>query len=142
MEDTRNEIVGLQIVEYKDKTLKENIQGFIKRNITILLIILAYVAVAWIFKMDCPIRRMIRRPCPACGITRAWGNALQLDFKEALYFHPLFWFVPFYVWIIINREIWPIDRIPTKFYNVFTVIGAVVIFGVYIIRNIVGFGNI
>lgn len=142
MEDIRNEIVGQQIVEYKNKTLKENIQEFIKRNITMLLIILAYVAIAWIFNMECPIRRVIRRPCPACGITRAWANALQLDFKEAIYYHPLFWFVPFYVWIIINREIWPIDKIPTKIYNIFAVLGSILIFGLYIFRNIVGFGDI
>lgn len=137
MEDTRN-----VICENRNTSTKENVKIFIKRNVMILLIILAYVAVAWIFNIECPIRRVLRRPCPACGITRAWANVLMLDFKEALYFHPLFWFVPFYVWIVINREIWPIDKIPTKIYSVFTVVGAVLIFGVYIIRNIVGFGNI
>lgn len=142
MEDTRNEIIGQHTIEYRDKTVKENLKEFIKRNLITLLIILAYVAFAWIFKLDCPLRRMIRRPCPACGITRAWANALQLDFKEALYFHPLFWFVPFYVWIIISREFWPIDKIPEKIYKVFTIIGGILIFGVYIFRNIVGFGDI
>ena len=137
MEDTRN-----VMYENANISTKDNIKMFIKRNIMILLIILAYVAVAWILNLQCPLRRMIRRPCPACGITRAWGQALQLDFKEAIYYHPLFWFVPFYVWIIINREIWPIDKIPEKLYKIFMILGAVVIFGLYIFRNIVGFGDI
>ena len=143
MEDTRNEVVQNNNVYPKEKiSTKENIKRFIYRNLMILAIIVLYVVFAWIFNIECPIRRMIRRPCPACGITRAWANVLRLDFKEAMYFHPLFWFVPFYVWVIINREVWPIEKIPAKLYNAFAVIGAVIIFGVYIFRNIVGFGDI
>ena len=137
MEDTRNEII-----ENRQITTKENIKIFIQKNLTMLLIVIGYVAFAEIFNVVCPLRRVIRRPCPACGITRAWAQALQLNFKEAIYFHPLFWFVPFYVWIIINREIWPVAKIPTKLYTIFAVLGSILIFGVYIFRNIVGFGDI
>ena len=114
MEDTRN-----VACDGRDISTKEKIKIFIKRNVMILLIILAYVAIAWILNMECPIRRVLRRPCPACGITRAWGQALQLNFKEAMYYHPLFWFVPMYVWVVINREVWPIDKIPEKLYKIF-----------------------
>ena len=137
MEDTRN-----QIIENRQITTKENIKIFIQKNFTMFLIVIGYVAFATIFNFVCPIRFVIRRPCPACGITRAWAQALQLNLKEALHFHPLFWFVPFYFCIVINREIWPVAKIPTKIYTVFAVLGGILIFGVYIFRNIVGFGGI
>lgn len=143
MEDTRNENMENKNIYAKEHiSTKENIKKFIYRNLMILAVIVLYVAAAEIFNITCPIRRGLRRPCPACGITRAWVQALKLNFKEAINYHPLFWFVPFYVWIIINRDVWPVDKIPDKIYKVFSIVGAILIFGVYIIRNIVGFGDI
>ncbi len=142
MEDIRSENRIQQKVEYRNKTTKENLKIFIQRNVMMLLIVLAYVVVAWIFNLPCPLRRVIRRPCPACGITRAWAQALRFNIKGAMEYHPLFWFVPFYVWTIINRDIWPIDKMPDKLYKVFTIVGGIFIFGLYIIRNIVGFGGV
>lgn len=33
-------------------------------------------------------------PCPSCGMTRAWLYFFAFDFRNALFFHPLFWIVP------------------------------------------------
>lgn len=39
----------------------------------------------------CPIRAVTGIPCPGCGISRAWFAAFQLDLRQALRFHPMFW---------------------------------------------------
>ncbi len=34
-------------------------------------------------------------PCPGCGMTRAFLRFFSGDIKGALYYHPLFWSIPF-----------------------------------------------
>ncbi len=34
-------------------------------------------------------------PCPGCGMTRAFLRFLSGNMKGALYYHPLFWSIPF-----------------------------------------------
>lgn len=36
-------------------------------------------------------------PCPTCGMTRAYSALLELDFKKAFMYHPLFCLVPLLV---------------------------------------------
>ena len=47
------------------------------------------------FETVCPVLVLTHFPCPTCGITRAYLALLGGDFVRALYFHPLFWLVPF-----------------------------------------------
>jgi hypothetical protein len=37
----------------------------------------------------CPLRRMTGLWCPTCGMTRAVGWSVHLDFEQAVRFHPL-----------------------------------------------------
>lgn len=55
-------------------------------GILVILIILGYA---------CPFQYFLGISCPGCGMTRAWMSALQLNFHQAMYFHPLFLLVPF-----------------------------------------------
>ena len=49
---------------------------------------------AWAVCFGCAVYRLLGVPCPGCGMTRAWLQALRLDFAGAFRWHPLFWTVP------------------------------------------------
>ena len=51
----------------------------------IIAFVCAYVLVLRILNITCPIRAIIRIPCPGCGSTRAILSLLKFDF--AGYFH-------------------------------------------------------
>lgn len=56
----------------------------------------------------CPIKNILGVPCPACGMTRAFLQAAQFNFKAALDFHPLFWLVPLIFILILFRKRQPL----------------------------------
>lgn len=43
----------------------------------------------WRFDVPCPVRALLRVPCPACGVTRALAALLRLDVGASLTYHPL-----------------------------------------------------
>lgn len=49
----------------------------------------AIICVLGIYR--CPFKLVFGINCPGCGMTRAFFAALQLDFKTAFQYHPLFW---------------------------------------------------
>ena len=49
---------------------------------------------AWAVCFGCAVYRLLGVPCPGCGMTRAWLQALRLDFAGVFRWHPLFWTVP------------------------------------------------
>lgn len=51
------------------------------------IVILAIIVVAFLYK--CPYDYLFGISCPGCGMTRACFALLKLDFKLALYYHPL-----------------------------------------------------
>ncbi|WP_086329406.1 DUF2752 domain-containing protein [Candidatus Enterococcus mansonii] len=79
-------------------------------------------------------------PCPGCGMTRAFIHLFHLDFKEAFYYHPLFWLVPIVFGIFLFRKkVLLFERICENKY--FTA-GALGLFlTVYLIRMVVLFPN-
>jgi len=46
-----------------------------------------------LFDIGCIFKWITGISCPGCGITRAVLSTLRLDFKTALYYHPLFWLI-------------------------------------------------
>lgn len=52
----------------------------------------------------CLVRNITGFPCPGCGMTRAHISALQLDFKKAFYYHPLFIFPSLLFFIVIFKK--------------------------------------
>ena len=59
----------------------------------VLLGALLLVAAVLIMDVGCVFRKTTGVPCPGCGMTRAHLAALRLDFKDAFFYHPL-WFLP------------------------------------------------
>ncbi|WP_288695433.1 DUF2752 domain-containing protein [uncultured Brachyspira sp.] len=83
----------------------------------------------------CLFRATTGFPCPSCGMTRAYIHALNLDFKNALKYHPLFP-LPAFLFVIIafRKKIKIFDSI---YNNNFLIICLIIIFiGVYIFRFI------
>ena len=68
------------------------------------------VIVSFLLQHQCLIRRLTGVICPSCGMSRAWLSALQLDFSQAVYYHPMFWCVPIivlfaiYDWNLFNKR--------------------------------------
>lgn len=60
----------------------------------------------------CPIRALSGLSCPGCGMTRATLSVIRLDFKDAFYYHPLF-FLPPFMFILFLFE----DFIKPKYYK-------------------------
>lgn len=60
-----------------------------------------------ILKIPCPFRLLTGVSCIGCGMTRAYLNALQFNFLEAFYFHPLWPLVPVsvgcYIWARVKK---------------------------------------
>ena len=67
----------------------------LKSRISISFIILIIYMLFTILHIGCPIQFTAGISCPGCGMTRAVTSVLHLDFKEAFYFHPLFFLAPF-----------------------------------------------
>jgi hypothetical protein len=44
--------------------------------------------------IGCPIRFVTGISCPGCGMTRAVLSVLHFNFKDAFYYHPLFFLAP------------------------------------------------
>lgn len=118
----------------------KNIKVIILRHLGIFAIFITYLIVTLVFNLGCPIRKAIHMPCPSCGMTRAWFEVLKMNFSRAFEYHPLFIFIPVYVWSVIHRNIWPIKKIPKKIFSIILVGGIIIIFGVYIYRIVFGFG--
>ncbi len=59
----------------------------------VLLGALLLAAAVLIMDVGCVFRKTTGVPCPGCGMTRAHLAALRLDFKDAFFYHPL-WFLP------------------------------------------------
>ncbi len=126
----------------------ENKEPYVKKivitHIGYLLVLMLYIVISLIFDIGCPIRRVIRVPCPACGISRAWYHALRLEFRRAFEYHPLFFFIPVFVLFFIHcdMDLRYTRRISKKARNLIAAAGTGIIFAVYIYRIINGFGDV
>lgn len=43
-------------------------------------------------------------PCPSCGITRAFASFINLDFRQAFWYHPLFFTVIFFPYLYVKNN--------------------------------------
>lgn len=64
------------------------------RNLLLLMLYAAVLAVWYFLDLPCIPRRITGIPCPTCGMTRAWLAAFRLDFAAAFSQHPMFWSIP------------------------------------------------
>lgn len=63
--------------------------------ITIFFGIVIVIFINRILGLSCPFKLMTGLSCPGCGLTRAYIVFLHGNLKKAIYYHPLFWTVPF-----------------------------------------------
>lgn len=54
--------------------------------------------------IGCPIKFLTGISCAGCGMTRALLHALQLDFKTAFYYHPLWPLTPVLILLILFNQ--------------------------------------
>lgn len=52
----------------------------------------------------CLFKQFLGIPCPGCGLTRAFLAFFQGNWQLALYYHPLFWLVPFIFLVVLFRK--------------------------------------
>lgn len=77
-------------------------------------------------------------PCPACGLTRAYGALLRFEVLEALWWHPLFWFVPIIFGVALYKYVF-IGKNNPKWFKIFIWGSLVVFIAVYAVRLILYF---
>lgn len=88
----------------------------------------------------CLFRATTGFPCPSCGMTRAYIHVLNLDFKNAFKYHPLFP-LPLLLFVIIafRKKVKIFNSI---YNNNFLIICLIIIFiGLYVFRFINSFPN-
>lgn len=97
------------------------------------ILLLAGLGIVLVFMeisgIGCPIKWFTGISCAGCGMTRAVLCALRLQFDRALYYHPLFWLLPF---LILLYLLW--GRIPRKIRRGLTGTVILCFMGVYLIR--------
>ena len=83
----------------------------------------------------CIIYAVIGLPCPACGLTRAYLYLLTEGISYALFFHPLFFLIPFIPWLAH-------ERLSDKWRNIFSLSVLGLFFIVFIVRMVLFFPDI
>lgn len=117
-----------QVVNDGWKILREDIYGV--RGVIIALA-LYFLFFRYILRSICPVVLVTGFPCPGCGMTRAWLQALRLDFAGAFRWHPLFWTLPLLVLLFLFC-----NRLPKKAVVAAAAILAVLFAGTYIVRMV------
>ncbi|NLL72311.1 MAG: DUF2752 domain-containing protein [Clostridiales bacterium] len=112
----------------KIKSIIKEPSGWLYR-LKIAIMIVGIYLILNIFGMGCPIRYITGITCPGCGMTRAILSALRLDFSSALYFHPLFFLVPFMFLIYLFGY-----KLKIQYVKVFWTAITIIFFGTYLFR--------
>jgi len=113
--------------------LKKN--EFLKKTILLFLIILIYYLVLYLLQISCPIKEILKIPCPGCGVTRAILSLFKLDLKGYMFYHPAgIIIIGSFLLYVYKDEI--IRFINLKIYYFIIFLNLVIILIVYIIRII------
>ena len=100
--------------------------------ITLIFIIFTVFIFSGLEKL-CVFHNITGIPCPGCGMTRAFLNFFSGDIKKALFYHPLFWMIPFLFFILFFHKY---SAFLEKLYknNLFWKTIGVIVISVYFIR--------
>ena len=88
--------------------------SYLSLKLSVLALVLLFLAVWVLFDLGCPIRHVTGVICPGCGMGRAWLSALRLDMAGALRFHPMFWVVP----VVALFGMYDFQLIPVRWLNI------------------------
>ncbi len=110
----------------------------IKSGITCFAVIVFVYLVFTILGIGCPIKFITGVPCLGCGMTRALISVLELNLKDALYYHPMvIVLVPVSIFHVSDYFIFHIDK---KIWNIIIAIICIMFIVCYIIRISFGYG--
>lgn len=114
------------------KKTKSKVLKLLKQNYLLIIILCLYLIISSIFNSTCIFRYITKVACPACGATRAYLSLLNLDFKKAFYYHPLFpILLPMVIYLMFSKK--PLFGSQVKQY-VFLSIFLIILLGVWILR--------
>ena len=82
----------------------------IKKHLFIFVVIGTYFVLGTIFDITCPIKYIIKLPCPTCGMTRALISLIKLDFKGYVEYNFMAFFMITAVMLLIHRNIFKKKR--------------------------------
>lgn len=97
------------------------------KHFIVAIALILYVALVRV----CVFRAVFSIPCPFCGMTRAYLSLLNLDIVGAFQYHPLFLFIPIFLFFAFHYKML---KISSKTANIIIILGALIIFSTYIIR--------
>ncbi|MCR5350612.1 MAG: DUF2752 domain-containing protein [Acholeplasmatales bacterium] len=117
------------------KIIKKPFEILIENWKIALAIAILLVALKLLFDELCMFKIVFGIPCPSCGMTRAYKNLLMLNFKDAFYYHPLFWLVPIVAILLIYKDFKYIHKIYSC--KILWIVIIAVIMITYIVRFIV-----
>lgn len=84
-----------------------------------------------IFGIGCPILYLTGVPCMGCGMTRAFMALVRMDLVDAFLYHPLWWLVPVYLFVLSFRE-----KISKRQLKIITVCVIALFVIIYVVRLI------
>ena len=103
-------------------------------HLTILAAVLLYMAVMVRFRIYCPIRYLTGIPCPGCGMSRALGCLLRLDFRGSLRCNPALLPCLAAFFVLVNRESILLERLSMRVKDAIIGTGFGLTLAVYVIR--------
>ena len=77
----------------------------LKRHLVIFAIIGIYYGLNTVFGITCPIKYIIKAPCPTCGMTRAMMSLIQLDFRGYVEYNVMAFFMMTTVMLLVHRNV-------------------------------------
>ncbi len=77
-------------------------------------------------------------PCPGCGLTRAWVAVFHLQFRQAFFWHPLFWLIPAMALVWLGQWLWSKEENP-RWFSIFLRVCFAVFMAVYAVRMVLYF---
>ncbi len=78
---------------------------WIRQNLVLCVSLALFLLMAFFLTgTTCVFRSTIGIPCPGCGLSRSMLAAMQMQWRTAFRFHPLFWLPPLMLisWLIIK----------------------------------------
>lgn len=93
-----------------------------KYHVSIILLLIYYIASNHFFGYFCPSQVIIGLPCPACGMTRALIALLTLNVEKAFYYHPMIFFVAPLLAVYFYYKIRKPEKVKKLFYPALIII--------------------
>ena len=105
-------------------------------------VLVAIMCVIFIRFLGCPIRFFTGISCPGCGMTRACMSFIKGDILKSIYYHPMVVLIPFGIILFVCSNVKEVYKKYKRIIDILWIIFGVIMIITYIIRLIIGDGNI